>query len=187
MVKTSSLFLVFLLYAFPRLSQHTLNSKLNLHDSITILEEFAFKVVSCQIRIYFYPRHSFITFKLGSISWENENRGLNKAENNNRVDFPNLFLSFKSEIRQLINENNSFHVFNAIWFWKLRSPSQFTNFFLYLFLILSYHPIIIFNDQMSRNIKEKNESVVDAQILKWGWNSLLNALFSCWLRFITSL
>ena len=156
-------------HAFPRLPQHALNSKLNLHDCITILEEFAFKVVSCQIRKIFYLRHSFTTLKLGSISWKNENRGLNKAEYKNRVDFPKLspisLLKFKSEIRQLINENNSFNVFNAIRFWKLRSLSGFTNFFLCLFFISSYHPIIIFNDQISRNIKEKNESVVETQIL----------------------
>ena len=155
-------------HAFPRLPQHALNSKLNLHDCITILEEFAFKVVSCQIRKIFYLRHSFTTLKLGSISWKNENRGLNKAENKNRIDFPKLspisLLKFKSEIRQLINENNSFNVFNAIRFWKLRSLSGFTNFFLSLFLISSYHPIIIFNDQISRNIKEK-------WIRRWDTNS----------------
>ena len=104
----------------PAIASTALNSKLNLHDCITILEEFAFKVVSCQIRKIFYLKHSFTTLKLGSISWKNENRGLNKAENKNRIDFPKLspisLLKFKSEIRQLINENNSFNVFNAIRF-----------------------------------------------------------------------
>ena len=170
-------------HAFPRLPQHALNSKLNLHDCITILEEFAFKVVSCQIRKIFYLRHSFTTLKLGSILWKNENRGLNKAENKNRIDFPKLspisLLKFKSEIRQLINENNSFNVFNAIRFWKLRSLSGFTNFFLSLILISSYHPIIIFNDQISRNIKEKMNPSLRHKF--WVFHN------SCRWRFITSL